>query len=67
MLQNPVRASIGIATPIPGDRENTISASPMHVAAVSMIFPGRRMRSATVAMIRVPSIEPAPCAALRSP
>ena len=58
---------MGIAKLMPGDRENSISASPMPVAAVSITRPGRTSRSAAVAMMSVPIIEPAPWAALRSP
>jgi len=58
---------MGIASPIPGDRENIMSARPMHAAAVSITIPGRSIRWATVAMMSVPIIDPAPCAALSSP
>ena len=58
---------MGNANPMPGDRENIISASPMHIAAASISKPGRRIRWAAVAMMSVPSMDPAPCAALRSP
>jgi len=57
----------GIAKLMPGDRENSNQREPHAVAAVSITRPGRTSRSAAVVMMSVPIIEPAPCAALRSP
>src|SRR5712664_2221542 len=39
----------------------------MHAAAASITVPGRSMRWAIVAMMSVPNIDPAPCAALSNP